>query len=411
MRMNIQDTPLSKLTPYARNSKTHPKDQVDKIARQISQVGFLVPIIVDKNLVIIAGHGRFAAAKALNLPSVPIVIADHLTEEEATAFRIADNKVAESEWDKPLLAFEMGTLDRLDFDLTLTGFTMEEITPLLNDFNAAEHSDGAGSKEEDEVPAMPRIIHSKRGDVWQLGDHTLMCGDSTSFDDVQVLLNGRKPTFLFTDPPYGINVVGKNGMIGGNANSEAKIYRPVHGDGDTEMARLALALISELKIQKQMIWGGNYFTNFLPPTPCWIIWDKQRGEGTTFADGEMAWTSFTSPVKFIRHTWDGFRKDSEKGEEREHPTQKPSFLAEWALKTYGEGQELVLDLFGGSGSTLIGAQNSGHKAIVMEYDAGYCDVILERFARLTQKDPVRHDGALWSAIKVGIEAAEGDDRE
>lgn len=145
--MNIQTFPVELLIPYARNSKKHPKEQIEKIAVQISQVGFLVPIVVDKDMVIVSGHGRLEAAKSLNLAQVPVLVADHLTEEQAMAFRIADNKVAESEWDLPMLAFELGTLERMNIDLTLTGYGLEEAKSILASYAGADPRDPAPEKD------------------------------------------------------------------------------------------------------------------------------------------------------------------------------------------------------------------------------------------------------------------------
>ena len=402
--MQIEQVSLDRIIPYARNAKKHPREQLDKIAQQISAVGFLVPIIVDKKFVIIAGHGRFAAAQLLNLQTVPVIVADHLSEEEAMAFRIADNKVAESEWDLPILTFELGTLDRADFNLSLTGLPQIEIDKMLKDLAEIDTDKPSAPPAEDkkeEAPPPPRISHVKRGDLWHLGKHVLLCGDATDMTDIDFLLGNAQPSMLFTDPPYGISAVQPNGMIGGHANSKGKVSLPVMGDESTATAKAVYELVKKLNIPKQIIWGGNYFTDFLPPSSCWLVWDKQRGEEKTFADGEIAWTNFDSPLKFIRHQWDGFIKESERGEERAHPTQKPAFLAEWALKQYGEGSEIVLDLFGGSGSTLIGAEKTGHKCFIMELENIYCDVILERFARATGVDPIRADGVAWSHLKSG----------
>lgn len=399
--MQIENVPITKITPYARNAKKHPKDQIEKIALQISSVGFLVPIIVDKNFLIIAGHGRFAAAKSLALETVPVIVADHLSEAQATAFRIADNKVAESEWDLPLLGFEIGSLDRLNFDLNLTAIPMDEIKVLLDELKEKEASEsGSSSKAEEEAPPPPRISRVKKGDLWHVGRHILLCGDSTDIEDVKFLIGGAVPTFLFTDPPYGVNAVQKDGKIGWSGKADAKDYPVVIGDEDTQTARKFYDIVKTLGIKKQFIWGGNYFTDFLPPTPCWIIWDKGRGEGTKFAEGEIAWTNLTTPIKFIRHVWNGFIKESERGENRVHPTQKPAFLAEWALTAYGDAKEVILDLFGGSGSTLIAAEKLGHTAFLMELENVYCDVILERFARVTGNDPIRADGMAWSKLKI-----------
>jgi tRNA/tmRNA/rRNA uracil-C5-methylase (TrmA/RlmC/RlmD family) len=141
--------------------------------------------------------------------------------------------------------------------------------------------------------------------------------------------------------------------------------------------------VASLEIPKLIIWGGNYFTDFLPPSPCWLVWDKERPEGLTFADGEVAWTNFSTPLKFIRHRWDGYHRASEREQTRVHPTQKPAFLAEWCFNEYGAKNDKVLDLFGGSGSTLIACEKTNRRCYMMEIDPHYCDVILKRWEQFT----------------------------
>ena len=397
----VEQWPIEKLVPYAKNSRTHSDAQVAQIAASIREWGWTTPVLVDETGSIIAGHGRLQAARRLQMTEVPVVVATGWSEAQKRAYVIADNKLAlNAGWDNELLALELGELGDLGFDMELTGFSQEEIAALM----PVEVTEGL--TDEDDVPEVPAQPITVPGDVWLLGKHRLMCGDSTSIDAVDRLMAGQKADMVFTDPPYGMNAVSKDGKVGGDTkNAKAKTYRPVLGDEDTSVARDACNLIFSLQIEKVIVWGGNYFTDFLPPTPCWIVWDKQRPEGLTFADGEMAWTNFSTPLKFIRHRWDGYHRASERNEDRVHPTQKPAFLAEWCFKEYGASGDVVLDLFGGSGSTLIACEKVNRHARLMELDPHYCDVIVKRWQDFTGKQAIHAEsGKPFSEVKHETDA-------
>jgi 16S rRNA G966 N2-methylase RsmD len=366
--VNITEIKLSELIPYEKNAKSHPKDQVEKIANSIKRFGFQQPIVIDKENNVIVGHGRLLAAQKLKLETVPCLTAENLTVEEINAYRLADNKLNESEWDMELV---LKDLELLPEDLAgLTGFDLSELEP--------------DEIIEDEAPEPPEEPVSKLGDLYQLGEHRLLCGDATKLEDVERLMDGQKADMVFTDPPYGIDAVSKEGKVGGGTkNAPAKIYSAVIGDENTDVAREVYSIITLLEVPVQIIWGGNYFTDFLPPTPCWIVWDKERPEGLTFADGEVAWTNQTTPLKFCRHRWDGYHRASERDQERVHPTQKPAYLAAWCFNNYGNGDDIVLDLFGGSGSTLIACEQTKRKCYMLELDPKYIDVIVQRWENFT----------------------------
>jgi len=372
---------IEKLVPYARNARTHSDEQISQLAASIKEWGWTTPVLVDEAGGIIAGHGRTVAAQRLQMTEVPVMVARGWSEAKKRAYVLADNKLAiNAGWDNEMLALELGEIGELGFDLDLTGFTAEEIAALMPE------QIEPGLTDEDAVPEVPEQPVTVLGDVWILGKHRLMCGDSTSIDAVDKLMDGQKADMVFTDPPYGMNAVSKDGKVGGSTkNAKAKTYRPVLGDEDTSVAKSACEMLISLDISKLIIWGGNYFTDFLPPTPCWLVWDKQRPEGLTFADGEMAWTNFTTPLKFIRHRWDGYHRASERNEDRVHPTQKPAFLAEWCFKEYGQQNDVVLDVFGGSGSTLIACEKTNRQARLMELDPKYVDVIIKRWQDFTGK--------------------------
>lgn len=391
----IEKISIDKLIPYANNARTHSDEQVAQIAASIREFGFNNPVLIAEDDTIIAGHGRVMAARKLNLSEVPCLRLSHLTETQRKAYILADNKLAlNAGWENNLLSIELTELADSGFDITLTGFTQEEMDA-LKPIEVTE-----GLTDEDAVPEVPEEPVTKLGDVWLLGKHRVMCGDSTSIDAVDKLMDGKKADLLFTDPPYGMNAVSKDGKVGGDTkNAKAKTYRPVLGDEDTSVAKDACNLIFSLGIEKVIVWGGNYFTDFLPPTPCWIVWDKQRPEGLTFADGEMAWTNFSTPLKFVRHKWDGYHRASERNEDRVHPTQKPAFLGEWCFKEYGAAGDVVLDLFGGSGSTLIACEKTGRHGRLMELDPHYCDVIVKRWQDFTgKKATLESDGREFDEV-------------
>lgn len=385
MKPQIETLDINSLIPYARNARTHSEAQIAQIAGSIKEFGFTNPILIDKDNGIIAGHGRVAAARKLNLTEVPCIRLEHLSETQRKAYILADNRIAlNSGWETDLLSVEMAELKDLGINLESLGFDSDEIDALLNKIEPT-----TGLTDEDEAPEVQEQAVTKPGDIWVMGNHRLMCGDSTSIDAVDKLMAGQKADMVFTDPPYGMNAVSKDGKVGGSTkNAKAKTYRPVLGDEDTTVARDACQLLLSMSVPKMIVWGGNYFTDFLPPTPCWIVWDKQRPEGLTFADGEMAWTNMTTPLKFIRHRWDGYHRASERNEDRVHPTQKPAYLAEWCFKEYGQSNDVVIDLFGGSGSTMIACEKTGRIARLMELDPKYCDVIVKRWQQFTGKKAI-----------------------
>lgn len=249
---------------------------------------------------------------------------------------------------------------------------------------------------EDEAPAVSsEPAKSELGKVYQLGRHRLMCGDATKIEDVERLIDGQEPvSMVFTDPPYGISIVGSTGGVGGGTEGK---YRPVLGDDSIQTAVDAYNLLSSMGIPKLIFWGGNYYANALPNSSCWLVWDKQAGKQVTFADCELAWTNFDSPVRMYTHIWDGFRRDSEQGETRVHPTQKPIALLAHIMKDYGAENDRVLDVFGGSGSTLIACEQTNRDCYMMELDPKYVDVIRKRYAKFIGKEDE------WETLTPSIE--------
>lgn len=383
MKQQIEYVEVEKLIPYARNSRTHSDEQVAQICGSIKEFGFTNPVLIDGEGVIIAGHGRTIAAQRLNMKEVPCLRLDYLTEAQKKAYVIADNKLAlNAGWDDEMLALELGDLKELDFDLSLTGFDDDELNKLLAE------AVNEGLVDEDDAPLPPDEPISKLGDVWQLGSHRVMCGDSTSIDAVDKLMEGQKADMVFTDPPYGINIIGggkaRNGSIGGANKVSAKKYRPIIGD-DKEYDPDHIFI--SFPNCEYILWGANYYNNKLPIGGRWFVWDKNRGEGTTFSDCELAWSNIKGiVVKKYKVTWDGMNKEGESGN-RVHPTQKPILLVEKILNDLGE-RKVIVDLFGGSGSTLIACEKIGRNARLMELDPKYVDVMVKRWQDYTGKQAI-----------------------
>lgn len=227
--------------------------------------------------------------------------------------------------------------------------------------------------------------HVTLGDIWELGQHRLMCGDSTSADDVGRLMGGERADLCITDPPYGINIVNDKGKVGAENLAKNRKYPKVIADDSTDTAEKAYQILKD-KSKKMIIWGGNYFTQFLDFSDGWIIWDK-RGDmpSNNFADGEMAWCSFHTPVRIYRQIWNGMIREGKEERERVHPTQKPVHMISSIIEDFSNQDDLVADVFGGSGTTLIACEEMNRQCRMMELDPIYCQVIINRWESLTGK--------------------------
>ena len=389
---------IEKLVPYARNARTHSDEQVGQIAASIKEWGWTTPILVDEDGSIIAGHGRTLAAQRLQMTEVPVMVAKGWSDAKKRAYVLADNKLAmNAGWDNEMLALELGEIGDLGFDLDLTGFTADEIAALTPE------QIEPGLTDEDEVPELPEQPVTVLGDVWVLGKHRLMCGDSTSIDAIQKLTEGQTPDFVFTDPPYGVAVV-KDGMVGADFGVAKKgNYKPIIGDETTDTAIEAYNACVAIGAKKIVLWGGNYFSDKLPPSSCWLVWDKRGDSGivNTFADCELAWTNMTSPARVHKQLWNGMIREGER-DKRVHPTQKPVALCEWGISNYTDKNASVLDLFLGSGSTLMACEKTNRKCFGMEMSPDYCDVIIKRWQDFTGKIAVHAEtGKPFAEVKNG----------
>lgn len=348
------------IKPYAKNAKKHPDKQLKQIADSVNEFGWQQPIVVDKKGIIIAGHGRYAAYLKHNLPEPPIQVAN-LTDKQANAYRLADNKLNESEWDMPLVIEELKTLEEL---APLTGFDMDlMIEP---------------DEADDVVPDVPEEPQSKLGDLYELGGHRVLCGSATELVDVEHALGGKTPDLVHTDPPYGMNAVSKSGVLSANYGTD------ILGDDNPDVAKDSFNLIyGLLPDAKHIWWGANYYCSVLPDSECWLVWDKNNGESDQ-TDCELAWANFRSVVR-------QFTQSSEKTN-RVHPTQKPVSLMGWILKRFKLTADTVFDPFLGSGSTLIAAEKAGCKCIGMELDPKFVDVIVQRYVDYTGNATIKLNG-------------------
>lgn len=376
--LKIQYKKIEDLIPYVNNSRTHSEEQVTQIASSIKEFGWTNPILVDGENGVIAGHGRILAGKKLGYTEVPTIELAGLSDAQKKAYVIADNKLAlNAGWDAEVLKVEFEELQNLGYDLSLTGFSEKE----LKEFTV-EVVDGL--TEEDAVPELLEEPKTKLGDIYKLGNHRLMCGDSTSIDAVEKLLNGVKIDLVHTDPPYGINEKGMRDDRGGlTVNSKLPDFK----DDSTQYAIDAFNLCSALEIPRQVWWGANYYAHAVPETANWFVWDKRVEDKykDTQSDCELAWVkSKWASVRIFRHVWKGMIKNSEHGQKRVHPTQKPVALVEWVIDYYKD-VKTVLDLFGGSGSTLLASEKKGVSCYMMELEPYYCDVIVKRWEDFTGK--------------------------
>jgi DNA modification methylase len=387
----IKLLPIDSLIPYISNSRTHDDKQIDQIAGSIKEFGFTNPLLIDQDKGIIAGHGRLLAARKLGLTEVPTIELPHLTNAQKKAYIIADNKMAlNAGWNNGLLINEIRSLQDEGFDIELTGFDIDEIADL------APFESHSGLSDEDDVPEIKEESICKLGDVWLLGSHRLKCGDSTLIDSVEQLMNGEKADTAYCDPPYGANIVNANGKLGGDkpfgniGNRVGQVvkagqYEPIIGDETSDTARQCFNLCVSINIKNIIFWGAQYYAEFLPPNSGWIVWDKET-DGS-LGDGELAYSNLKKAVRIFKHKWSGMIKASEHGQKRVHPTQKPVALAVWCFENYGNPKS-VIDLFGGSGSTLIACEKTNRKCFMMEITPFYCDVIIKRWQTFTGKDAI-----------------------
>ena len=399
--MQVELWDVSRPIPYARNARVIPQSAIDKVSASVKEFGWRVPIVVDEEGVILAGHTRLQAAQKLGLEKIPVHVAAGLSKAQRKAYRLADNRVSmESSFDNALLSIELGDLKLDGFDLDLTGFNTDELAAL----EALGNSTEEGLTDEDAVPETPKFPVTVEGDLWILGNHRLLCGDSTNIDVVQRLMDNGFADLVFTDPPYGVSF--QSGMSkGGTATRFDKLK-----NDDVKLEIFPTLFASLRNDGAAFVWTSHqvypdWREQFAEIYKSTIIWHKPGGgigdlKGDYATDYEMCLFCVKGRVQFRgKRGMAVWRVSKDQVSEYVHPTQKPVELALRAIEDFTDPGYAVLDMFGGSGSTLIASEKTGRAARLMELDPKYCDVILQRWADFTGRDPIREDGAKWSELK------------
>jgi len=384
---------IGKLVPYARNARTHSDEQISQIAASIKEWGWTTPVLVDEQGSIIAGHGRTLAAQRLQMTEVPVMVARGWSDAKKRAYVLADNKLAmNAGWDNEMLALELGEIGELGFDLDLTGFSAEEIAALTPE------EIPPGLTDEDAVPEVQEKPITVLGDVWVLGKHRLMCGDSTNIDAVEALMDGGLADQLITDPPYNVAYVGKtkDAMKIQNDSMDDESFRQFLRDAfvaaDAVMKSGAVFYIWHADLEGYNFRGACKDSGWTV-RQC-LIWKKQ-----TLVMGRQDYHWRHEPCLYgwkegAGHLWATDRKQTtilefdRPSRSTLHPTMKPVDLIEYQVLNNTKGQDVVLDLFGGGGSTLIACEKTGRHARLMELDPKYVDVIVRRWQEFTGKQAI-----------------------
>jgi len=394
--MKIEIADINSIKPYENNPRKLSEKAIETVAMSLKEYGFRQPIVVDKDRIIVVGHTRFRASKKLGFKEVPITIADNLTPEQINAYRIADNRTSEeSEWDNELLKMELKELDLKDFNLELTGFNEDQLNNML-----FEEKDGL--TDEDEVPEAPEEPVSKLGDIWKLGNHKLICGDSTKVETYEKLCGETKVDLYLTDPPYNVSYEGKTkdkltiqndkqtddefiqflSQAFVSADSVLKMggsFYIWHSDSEGLNFRLA-CIEAKWKLRQTLIWSKNSMVMgrqdyHWQHEPCLYGW-KEGSSHSWYSDRKQ-----TTIIKYDRPT-----------KSKLHPTMKPVGLMEYLIKNSSKQEDIILDSFLGSGSTLIACEKQSRICYGVELDPIYCDVIVKRWEEFTGKKAELENG-------------------
>lgn len=377
----MQLVKTDRLIPYVNNARTHSAEQINKLRSSLREFGFVNPVIIDREFNVIAGHGRIAAAKAEGISEVPCVFADHLTDAQKKAYILADNRMAmDAGWDEEMLKVEIESLQAEDFDLGLTGFDEKELSSLFDTDNEVTDDDFDVDAE------LEKPCITKNGDIWLLGDHRLVCGDSTKADTYTALMDGKAANLVVTDPPYNVNYEGSAGKIKNDNMENDKFYQflfDAFSNMEKVMANDASIYVFHadtegLNFRKAFSDAGFYLSGT-------CIWKKQ-----SLVLGRSPYQWQHEPVlygwkKKGKHQWYTGRKESTIWEfdkpkkNADHPTMKPVPLIAYPIKNSSMTNSIVLDPFGGSGSTLIACEQTNRICHTIELDEKFCDVIVKRY--------------------------------
>ena len=401
--LQVQIWTIDRLLPYIRNARTHTDEQVAQVAASIREFGWTNPILVAGDGVIIAGHARLAAARKLKMTDVPVIVLDHLSEAQRRALVLADNRLAlDAGWDEEMLRVELASLQEDGFNLDVIGFTDEEMENLLRD----PEDTHAGLTDEDAVPDEPERAVTVPGDMWMLGDHRLLCGDATQMADVEKVLGGGLADMVFTDPPYNVAYEGKTAKkltIGNDALGE-KFYAFLR-ESSANMLAVTKGAIYICMSSSELHTLFRAFTDAGGHWSTFVIWAKHH-----FTLGRSDYQRMYEPILYgwrngTDHFWCGDRNQGDVWfikrpmANLEHPTMKPVELVERAVRNSSKSRDTILDVFGGSGTTLIACQKSGRQARLIELEPKYCDVIIRRWQEFTgQEAKLDADGQSYHAV-------------
>jgi DNA modification methylase len=385
----IELVKISEVKTNPNNPRVLKDDKYKKLVESIKTFPEMLeirPIVVNDDMIVLGGNMRLKACTAAGLKEIHIIKASNLTTDQQREFIIKDN-VGFGEWDWDMIANEWDTEEIESWGLDI---------PVFDDPIELE-------AEEDNYDIPDELqVDVVLGDLIEIGEHRLLCGDSTDSDQVAKLMNGEKVDMVFTDPPYGISVVqGKKvggdksfGTVGGGKIVKSKTYSEIIGDDTTDTAREFYDTCVSLGMENFIIWGGNYFTDFLPPSMCWVVWDKENTGN--FADVELAWTSFDKAAKLYKWQWNGMIRKGDKsieGKSRVHPTQKPVGLFGEIFNDFDFKN--CFDGFLGSGSTMVASHQLKKKCFGMELDPKYCQVIINRMLALDDTLEVKINGKVY----------------
>ena len=384
----MQLVDINKLIPYVNNARTHSPEQITKLRSSLREFGFVNPIIVDKDLNVIAGHGRLAAAKAEGIKEVPCVFAEHLTEAQKKAYIIADNKMAlDAGWDDELLKVEMEALQDMGFDLSMTGFDTDELDELFKNEDDSEVKDD----DFDLTAALEKASFVERGDIWTVGKHRLMCGDATSADDVNALMGDTKANLILTDPPYGVSFKSASGLTIQNDSIKDEEFYTFLLNAFKCMAEhlesggaayVFHADTEGLNFRRAFVDAGFHLAG------C-CIWVK---DSLVLGRSDYQWQHEPVLYGFLqngKHKWFSDRKQTtiwnfdKPKRNANHPTSKPLDLLSYPIGNSTQENAVVIDTFGGSGSTMMACEQMNRVCFMMELDPKYASVILRRYVEDT----------------------------
>ena len=399
MKLKVEYIPIEDIKPYEKNAKIHTEEQIEQIKKSIKEFGMNDPIGIWRDNIIIEGHGRLIACKELGMKEVPVIRLDNLTDDQRKAYTLVHNQ----------------TTMNTGFDIDILNEELENIEIDISDFGFELELDDLEDETEiieDEVPEVPEEPKAKLGDIYQLGNHRLICGDSTDVTVIDRLMDGVKADMVFTDPPYGMNLdtdwSGKKSKLKffqeKGCKGHGNAYERIKGDNEDFSDELINTIFANFDYCKEIfIWGADYYPELLQgyKDGNMFVWDKRSNDdsnedyvkqtdkmyGSQF---ELCWSKAKHRKEIARVRWAGiYGMETEFDKKRCHPTQKPAKLAEWFLKRFSKEGEIIADIFGGSGSTLIACEQLNRKCYMCELDEHYVDVIIQRWENFTGKKAIK----------------------